>query len=408
MSGGSRVLLVSAEYPPQPGGIGDYTALLARHLAAAGAAVTVLTSGTGEIRAEGAVTVRATMPRWDWRIGRAVRAAVRETGAEIVHLQYQTGMYGMHPAMNALPALRAARRFPPARFVTTFHDLRHPYLFPKAGPLRPRATRLLARASDAAIATNGADYATLRRWDANTHLIPLASSIPAAAHIDRDAIRARYGIEPRSALLTTFGLLNHSKGIGSLIEALVLLRAGGTDARLLLVGAGVGGSDPTNVETERQLAARCDARGVTSSVTWTGTLAAEEVAAVLAAGDVCVLPYRDGASPRRSSLIAALAQGIPIVTTAPAAGVYAGLPEPRDGETLRFVPPDDPAALAGAIRGILGDPSLAARLRAGARAYAAQLTWPAIARQHLALYASLAVPASCSEPVAVAASEGDD
>ena len=42
---------------------------------------------------------------------------------------------------------------------TTFHDLRPPYLFPKAGPLRDYVTHRLARASDAVIGTNGSDVA---------------------------------------------------------------------------------------------------------------------------------------------------------------------------------------------------------------------------------------------------------
>ena len=74
---------------------------------------------------------------------------------------------------------------------------------------------------------------------------------------------------------------------------------------------------------------------------------------------------------------------------------------------MRFVPLDDPAALAAATRQILTDDSLAARLRAGAREYAAHFTWPAIARQHLALYVALTVPAPRSEPVVVAAPEAE-
>jgi glycosyltransferase involved in cell wall biosynthesis len=74
---------------------------------------------------------------------------------------------------------------------------------------------------------------------------------------------------------------------------------------------------------------------------------------------------------------------------------------------MLFVPRDDPAALAVATHRILADDALATQLCAGARAYAAQFTWPAIARQHLALYDTLTAPAPRNEAVAVAASEGD-
>jgi glycosyltransferase involved in cell wall biosynthesis len=408
VSGGPRILLVSAEYPPQPGGIGDQTALLAAHLAETGRAVAVLTSGTGEQQQTGSVQVYAAVRRWNWRLGGIVRDVLRDTGAEIVHIQYQTGMYGMHPAINTLPALRGVRRFPRAvSFVTTFHDLRDPYLFPKAGPLRPRVTRLLARASDAVIATNGADAAVLTRWNPETHLVPIGSSLPAAMHADPAAVRSRHGIPADAALLTTFGLINHSKGIETLIDALALLRASGIKAVLLLVGAGTGASDTTNAKTERRLIAQCAERGVADAVMRTGPLPADDVAAVLAASDVCLLPFRDGASPRRSSLIAALTQGIPIVTTTPVGGVYAGLPEPRDGETMCFIPPDDAPALAEATRRILHDAACARRLCAGARTYAAHVTWPAIIRQHLDIYAAITATTPHAEPAVAAASPGE-
>jgi len=124
----------------------------------------------------------------------------------------------------------------------------------------------------------------------------------------------------------------------------------------------------------------------------------------LATSDVCVLPYRDGASPRRGSLLAALTQGIPVVTTTPAPAVYDGLPAFRDGEVARWVPVGDARAIAGAVQAILRDDLLAARLRVGAAAYAKRFTWPAIATQTLALYDTLGVMANAAITGPVAAS----
>jgi polysaccharide biosynthesis protein PslF len=403
-----RVLLISAEYPPTPGGVGDYTALLARHLADAGATVSVLTSGSDAISRDGDVTIYPIVQRWDWRIARIAREAVARVQPDIVHLQYQTGMYAMHPAINFLPSRTpfarggAIRRSATERpwFVTTFHDLLHPYLFPKAGPLRDYVTHRLARESDAVIGTNGSDVAKLGRWNRHAAVIPIGSNIPAASCNDAASVRARYSIPDDATLLTTFGLLNHSKGIDTAVDALGVLRRQGMDARLLLVGAGAGANDPTNRATEAALDAQCAAAEVADAVARTGPLPADAVARVLAASDVCLLPYRDGASPRRGSVLAALAQGIPVVTTTPAPHVYDGLPEPCDGEVALFVPPDDSSALAGAVQRIINDDALAARLRASAAAYAAQFAWPAIAARTLAVYASLGVPEIANESLA--------
>ena len=410
----TRVLLISAEYPPMPGGVGDYTALLAACLASAGATVAVLTTGHGAVRHDDDVTVYENVPSWGWSNVDAVHGVMRSFRPDIVHLQYQTGMYGMHPATNFLPD-RLAWHIPvlhilpidldgDVRFVTTFHDLRYPYLFPKAGPLRAYVTRHLARASSVAIGTNGTDVALLRKWRANGMLIPIGSNIPPASVRDPQAIRAQYGIPADAPLLTTFGLLNQSKGIETVIDALAALRREGTDVHLLLIGAGAGMNDPTNRVTEAAVDQQCAAAGLTAFVHRTGPLPAAEVAEALAASDVCVLPYRDGASPRRGSLLAALTQGIPVVTTTPAPAVYDGLPAFRDGEVARWVPVGDARAIAGAVQAILRDDLLAARLRVGAAAYAKRFTWPAIATQTLALYDTLGVMANAAITGPVAAS----
>lgn len=411
MSDGPRVLVVSPEYPPMPGGIGDYTALLARHLRLHGAIVTVLTSDAGgdasDAPDEHGVRVLRTVPHWGWGLTERVHGAVYRIGAEIVHLQYQTGMYGMHPAVNLLPwrlgwhAPVLHQAFPspfppplawPFRVVTTFHDLRPPYLFPKVGPLRDRVTRFLARTSDVAIVTNGTDAALLRRWDVQPTLVPIGSNIPATTNPApspeaQRQFRARYGIAPEAMLLTTFGLLNASKGLDTAIDALALLREVGIAAHLLLVGAGAGVNDPTNRATDAALAAHIAAKGVTPYVTRTGPLAPDAVADALAWGQVCLLPYRDGASPRRGSLLAALAQGVPVVSTTPERGAYDGLP-PLTDKVVAFVPPNNAPAAVAAVRHILTDREYAARLGVGARAYAARFSWDTIARRTLAAYAN--------------------
>ncbi len=383
-----RVLIVSAEYPPSPGGVGDYTALLAAHLGEAGTSVAVLTTGKGDTERVGTHTISRTVTTWDWGVRGRLREAVAAFKPDIVHLQYQTGMYQMHPAVNFLPV--PARRHRPhgtrPLFVTTFHDLLHPYLFPKAARLRAYVTRRLARASDRVIATNGLDATTLAQWGVVARVIPIGSNIPVARTVDAQVIRARYGVAPGAVMLTTFGLLNHSKGTDTVLGALVRLRREGIDAHLLMVGAGVGESDATNVRTENALTAQLASADVAASVTRTGALRADDVAQALAAGDLCLLPYRDGASPRRGSLLAALAQGVPVVTTTPAPGVYDRLPPLRDGDAVLFVPPDDAGALAAAVRRVIGDAALAARLRAGASCYAARFGWPTIAAQTLAVY----------------------
>ena len=100
-------------------------------------------------------------------------------------------------------------------------------------------------------------------------------------------------------------------------------------ARLMLVGGSAGASDVTDQATARAVEpwlARLGERVVRS-----GFLSAEAVSAYLLAGDVALLPYVDGASPRRGSLLACAEHGLPIVSTLPASAAVADavLPVPR-------------------------------------------------------------------------------
>src|SRR5690606_22549500 len=110
------------------------------------------------------------------------------------------------------------------------------------------------------------------------------------------------------------------------------LRVSGSAPRLLLIGDAAGASDPTNRLANAELEALLAPEGLGQAVQRTGWLPPEAVSAHLQACDVVVLPYRDGASLRRGSLLAALVHGLPIVTTWRGEG---GMERGRAGEQGR-------------------------------------------------------------------------
>jgi glycosyltransferase involved in cell wall biosynthesis len=137
----------------------------------------------------------------------------------------------MRPTVNLLPLL--LRRAWGGKSVVTFHDLLVPYLFPKAGPVREWANRLLARAASAVIATNPEDAERLRSWGVKrVELIPIGSNISNNPPVDynRDAWRAAVGVGPDTILLAYFGFLNSSKGLDDLLRALASLKGEETTA----------------------------------------------------------------------------------------------------------------------------------------------------------------------------------
>jgi glycosyltransferase involved in cell wall biosynthesis len=396
-----RIALLSGEYPPQPGGVGDYTRQLGLALAARGHAVAALTIQAGRFilydlaaadehgpaRDEQIViwptrsaAGRAAPLDWSPRCWPAVISALGRYQPDWLHIQYQTGAYAMRPGVNLLPW--RLRRLPGGPLVAvTFHDLLEPYLLPKAGPLRRWVNRRLARDADAVVATNAADAAGLRALGASPVAIPIGSNISVAPPpgYQRASWRAALGVGDGELLVAYFGLLSPSKGVDLLIEGLAGLER---PWRLLLIGGAA--TAPQDIAYAAATRAAIERRGLAGRVIATGHVDEAAVSAHLLAADVAALPFRDGASLRRGSLLAALAHGCPLLTTASADPEAAALL--RDGDTALLAPQGDAGALRAGLARLGAEPALRARLAAAGRALAARFSWEQIAEQHERLY----------------------
>jgi glycosyltransferase involved in cell wall biosynthesis len=414
-----RVLFVTGEFPPMQGGVGDYTRELGLALRSLGCEVHVVTS-----RQAGPVpglTVHPIVDRWGWGSWRSLLDVIRACQPDVVHVQYQAAAYAMQPAIHFWPRrvrwLGASR----PRTVVTFHDLKVPYLFPKAGPLRRWVVNELARQSDLAITTNRQDYEDLRHeLGFPPALVPIGSNIapptsppqaggteggpntPQAGgteggpntpqaegeHGEREAWRARWSAGPNNFLLCFFGFLNDRKGVDTLLHALKILVSDpphSANPLLLFIGGQTGASDPTNIAYLAHIKVLIAELGLADRIRWTGYLPDEQVSASFWAADLCVLPFRDGASFLHGTFHAALAHGLPILTTRP----HLPLPQLVHGENVFLVPPQDPEALASAIVHLAASPELRRTLAAGARALAEQFRWDKIAADTLDLYRTI-------------------
>jgi glycosyltransferase involved in cell wall biosynthesis len=391
-----KVCLISGEFRPMQGGVGDFTYEVGQALHDLGAAVTVLTStAAGPPRNEDGLRVEPRLERWGWNSWQIIMHTAEELEADVLNIQYQAAAYGMHPAINFLPLRLRARKQRP-RVVVTFHDLKVPYLFPKAGRIRWWVVLALACWSDAVIVTNAEDLTALAPYPLSPapYVIPIGSNIEPAppAGYDRDVWRGRWGVGLEDILLSYFGFLNESKGGETLMRALDGVVKKGYRARLLMVGGKWGSSDPTNFAYAQRVEALLDELGLSERVMWTGYTPPEEVSANLLASDICVLPYRDGASFRRGSFMAALVHGLPTVTTsvdllaADSKSAAPRLPSLRDGENVLVVPPDDVAALAEAIARLADTPELRQRLGQGAKELSKAFGWDSIAEKTLEVY----------------------
>jgi glycosyltransferase involved in cell wall biosynthesis len=382
--------MLAGEYPPAMGGVADYTALLCDALEALGNTVNVITAQSG---ASCSRTVH--VPGWGLASIREVAKRISATDPDIVHLQYQAAAFDMSGVVALFPLVlrRSAAR---AAFITTFHDLRVPYLFPKAGPLRQAIPGTLLGMSAASIFVDPGDIIAARprrpaAW------IPVGSAIDPLPNADPAMERARLGIAPDSFVIAHFGFINASKGVDVLLDASERLVRAGLDLTLLFVGDDAGSSDSTNAATAQQMRARAATLGLDERIVRTGALSAPDVARALVAADVAALPFRDGASMRHSSLMACFAQGLPVVTTRPrwTSPVPARhLAHPFGESTQSWIdesvaemtPPGDAAALARSIYRLANDPPRSQFLAKAGRQLADAFNWKSIAEATANVY----------------------
>ncbi|NWF70447.1 MAG: glycosyltransferase family 4 protein [Chloroflexi bacterium] len=365
-----RIGIVTGEYPPMQGGVGAFSQIIARTLQAQGHAIFVLADARAHDEGIHVDHVRG----WGPGCLPAVRRWARAQRLDIVNLQFQTAAFGMSPVVHFLPDY--LRGMP---LVTTFHDLRFPYLFPKAGKTRDWIVRHLARASAGVIVTNHEDYLRVRALP-KAAMIPIGSNILSALPPDfeRTAWRQQAGAQPDDFLIAYFGFMNRSKGVETLLHSLALLVAENVPAKLALIGGRTGTSDATNAAYADEIDALIQKLGLSSHICWTGFVDERAVSAYLAASDVVALPFTDGASFRRGTLMAAIQHGCAIVTTLP----QVAIPEFVDGENMLFVPVNDSRELAAGLRRAREMP----HLRVGVKALRARFDWNVIARDTAAFF----------------------
>ena len=402
-----RVCLITPEYPPMQGGVGDYTSHLVRVLRTQAVEVAVITSNRAASGQQDEPGL-SFLGGWGFDIWRRVAAWIREVQPDVLHIQYQTAGYGMHPAINLLPLrLRMLSRHP--KIATTFHDLKVPYLFPKAGGLRRWPGALLAGFSDGVVVTNFEDLAEVAEADVANHdelrtrfrrrllrVIPIGSNILAKppAGYDRDRWRRDLGVETDEVLLCYFGFLNSTKGIYTLLSAFEGLVEQGKRVKLLMVGGMFGDSDPTNVAYGKRVMEMIEGSNYRDKVLRTGFIDRERVSANLLASDICVLPFDEGASFRHGTLVAAIAHHLPIITTrAPLLASNASLLSrsrlPSLEGSVALVPPRDVRQLKQAIEELMSSEGKRADLRIKVSRIASVFEWDSIAQSTLSLYDSL-------------------
>ena len=187
--------------------------------------------------------------------------------------------------------------------------------------------------------------------------------------VDVDELRPSHGSGGTQLLFV--GRLTGFKGLPVLLDAMPSIVGRRPGTRLVLVGDG---------PDREALEAQVRRLGLEDSVEFAGSRSPADVAALLAATDVFVLPSFAEGVP--TVLMEALGAEVPVVTTR-----IAGVSElVEDGVSGLLVPPSDPTALADAVTSLLGDPERRRTMGAnGRRVVLEQFDAAVEASRHLTL-----------------------
>jgi len=358
--------LITGEYPPQPGGVADYTALLGRELAKAGADVHVWSSTGPETPTTSEVTVHRSAGRWS-------RADLRRLDAELdafapprrLLVQYVPNAWGYKGMNLGFCHWLVHRRKRGDEIRVMFHEVWY-QLERRDKPARwllVLVQRLMARAlMDACVCA----YVSIPSWESLLRKsessgrrpivwLPVPSNVPLIS--DPDAVAdVRRRLVPRGqTLLASFGTFGET--IAAMLARIVPRLLQYDQGRVFLL-LGRGGDRFAS----RLIAEHPDLAGRLIS---TGGLSPEALSIHLQACDLLIQPYPDGISSRRTSLMAGLAHGLAVVSNlGPRSEPLWG-----QGECLALAPEPNPEALIRRVESILAAPQDLSALRNSARTF---------------------------------------
>ena len=356
--------IVTGEYPPQPGGVSDYTRVLAKGLVAAGDTVDVWApESDGVEAADNGIILHRLPSRFGPGALRRLDRGLASNGVANLLIQYVPQAFGWK-GMNLLFCawLYARRRWAP---IVMFHEVMYPSELDT--PLRYRLlsavsvvmASIVARASARIFVSSPIWQEILRtrvRMNKPTEWLPLPSTIPVIQDDERIAEkRRRYQYED-GLIIGHFS--SYPEATRRLLRQIVpaILQANPTIS-LTLIGAASAKCREELIAADASLATRIHA---------SGELPLDEISLRLSACDLMVQLYPDGCCARRTTLIAALAHGRAVVTTSGPAT------EPlwQRAAALALVEDAEQSTIINVVNELVAKPELRQKLgRSAARLY---------------------------------------
>src|SRR3989338_6790973 len=306
-----KIIIISPAFPPNRDGVGDYTFVLADGLADKNEVI-IVTSKLKGVKSESKnkFHVIREIDKWGGLDLFHILSICKNFSPELVIIQYVSFMYGRGGINLTFPLLSVLLRIRYSVF-TMLHELFTPFGFSIKTFLMSLIQSLmlffLIIGSDRIGVSIKVWERVLKRFffwrKGYFRLILIPSNIKISTKTNIPEKLSRFNKKP---LLAFFGSFHITKMVEFLTASLDALVKKGYDAGLIVIG-----------QDEKEISAYIKELPdyLKGRIFCTGYCSSEDVSQYLSITDIFLLPLIDGVSSRRTSLMAALKHGLPVVTT---------------------------------------------------------------------------------------------
>jgi len=380
-----NICIISGAFPPCRDGIGDYTARLIGGLRKENVRVSLITSKEEQIlkylKENNIENVFPIIKRWNIFAVFSILEFAAEGKFDIIHLQFPSSRYRRTFFLCFLPVLLGL--FLRKKTVVTLHEFSISY------PINKLRQIILGLGSSKVVLTDNNEIEKFPAFfiagKRKICFIPIGSNIDIykADSEEKEEFFKKTGLSKQAKIIAFFGFIHSNKGLDCLLKAVKKVEACGISVQLLIMSQ-------LDFETNAYHARIKKLIGtleLDKTVFITGYLSPEEVSKFLSFSDICALPFNDGATLRRGTLMAALSHGKAVISTH--AGGNDSL-QLIDRKNILLVPSGNAQALAEAIKTICTDDNLRRKIEEGAFCLSKDFSWDKIACMHKELYSRLA------------------
>lgn len=327
-----KLLVISSVFPPFPAGEADYAINLCKKLKEKGWKVEILTTKGVSKEELGELKIWPIIKNWSWFSLIKIYFHLKKNKPDAIMFLYIGWIYHFHPAVTQL-AFISKKFFPNVPFVVLFYSSLGAELLTNKihtrtiqkifnllisrklccyefGSLLLESDKLIYFCEEHGKKLH---YAAPYAKDKLILIPPPPLITVVSKNSYKEETKNCYDLNDNSKIILFFGHIYPAKRIDILFEAFKRIRAEDTTTILFVVGSAIKGEE----DYYNFIKNYANELGISNFIRWVGPYdwKSEEPSRIFWISNLCVLPFSVGVALNNSTVSAACAHGMPIITT---------------------------------------------------------------------------------------------